>query len=209
MINIEITDYEAFAKDFINEYLHRGLGALGKRDIDILVMHLLETHGNTRMKGNQDLSVALQTDVSTIKLLRYKAKLRYPPAEEKFVERDFLYILARALFEADKGRLVFIIEDSFVRNVIQGQLKAQGALFDSSYNSEIFKVRIEHLAPILKNFYGITIAESFVAKMHKVIADESKLKFPEVRKAFVLGAAKGLGNSVVSVVKGLLVQGLS
>ena len=78
MANIQITDYEAFAKEFIEEYLSRGLGALGKRDIDILVMHLLETHGNTRMKGNQALSIDLQTDVSTIKLLRYKSKLRYP-----------------------------------------------------------------------------------------------------------------------------------
>lgn len=208
MAKIEITDYEAFAKDFIAEYLSRGLGALGKRDIDILVMHLLETHGNTRMKRNQDLSVELQTDVSTIKLLRYKAKLRYPPADEKFVARDFLYVMALAQFETDKGRLVFIIEDSFVRNVIQGRLKAQGALFDSSYNSEIFKVRVDHLEPILKDFYDTTIAASFVAEMRKVVAAEEKVKFSEVKKAFVLGAAKGLGTTVVTVVKGLLTQGV-
>lgn len=207
MTKIQINDYEAFAKDFIQEYLSRGLGALGKRDIDILVMHLLETYGNTRMKGNQDLSVDLQTDISTIKLLRYKAKLRYPPKDTAFVARDFLYVLALAQFEADKGRLVFIIEDSYIRNVIQGRLKTQGALFDSSFNSEIFKVRVDHLQPILIEYYGSSIADPFVKDMNKIVSKEGKLKFSEIKNTFVLGAAKGLGNSVVSIVKGLLTQG--
>ncbi|MDD4059579.1 MAG: hypothetical protein PHW08_02615 [Kiritimatiellae bacterium] len=209
MAKIQITNYEAFAKDFIEEYLSRGLGALGKRDIDILVMHLLETYGNTRLKGNQDLSIDLQTDVSTIKLLRYKAKLRYPPKDTAFVARDFLYVLALAQFEADKGRLVFIIEDSFIRNVIQGRLKTQGALFDSSFNSEIFKVRLEHLKPILNAYYDKSIADSFVKDMNKIVAKEGKLKFSEIKNAFVLGAAKGLGASVVTLVKGLLSQGVA
>jgi len=207
MANIQITDYDAFAKEFIEEYLSRGLGALGKRDIDILVMHLLETHGNTRMKGNQALSIDLQTDVSTIKLLRYKAKLRYPPKDAAFVARDFLYVLALAQFEADKGRLVFIIEDSFIRNVIQGRLKIKGALFDSSFNSEIFKVRVDHLTPVLIEYYGASIADPFVKDMNKIVEKEGKLKFSEIKNAFVLGAAKGLGASVVTIVKGLLTQG--
>jgi hypothetical protein len=207
MAKIQITDHEAFAKEFIEEYLSRGLGALGKRDIDILVMHLLETHGNTRMKGNQDLSIDLQTDVSAIKLLRYKAKLRYPPKDTGFVARDFLYVLALAQFEADKGRLVFIIEDSYIRNVIQGRLKTQGALFDSSFNSEIFKVRVDHLKPTLIEYYGVSIADPFVKDMDKIVAKEGKVKFSEVKSAFVLGAAKGLGTSVVTLVKGLLAQG--
>ena len=207
MANIQITDYEAFAKEFIEEYLSRGLGALGKRDIDILVMHLLETHGNTRMKGNQALSIDIQTDVSTIKLLRYKSKLRYPSKDAAFVARDFLYVFALAQFEAEKGRLVFIIEDSFIRNVIQGRLKSQGALFDSSFNSEIFKVRVEHLKPILIEYYGASIADPFVKDMNKIVAKEGQLKFSEIKNAFVLGAANGLGASVVTLVKGLLTQG--
>ena len=209
MTKIQITNYEAFGKDFIEEYLSRGLGALGKRDIDILVMHLLETYGNTRMKGNQDLSIDLQTDVSTIKLLRYKAKLRYPPKDTAFVARDFLYVLAQAQYEVDKGRLVFIIEDSFIRNVIQGRLKTQGAIFDSSFNSEIFKVRLEHLKPILNAYYDKSIADSFVKDMNKIVAKEGKLKFSEIKNAFVLAAAKGLGTSVVTLVKGLLSQGVA
>ena len=209
MANFEITDYEAFAKEFIAEYLSRGLGALGKRDIDILVMHLFETHGNSQMKGNQDLSIDLQTDVSTIKMLRYKAKLRYPPKDTAFVARDFLYILARSQFEADKGRLVFIIEDSYIRNVIQGRLKTQGALYDSSYNSEIFKVRVDHLKPTLVEYYGTSIADPFVKDMNKIVAKEGKRKFSEIKDAFVLGAAKGLGTSVATFVKALLTYGVA
>ena len=124
-----------------------------------------------------------------------------------FVARDFLYVLALAQFEAEKGRLVFIIEDSFIRNVIQGRLKSQGALFDSSFNSEIFKVRVEHLKPILIEYYGASIADPFVKDMNKIVAKEGKLKFSEIKNAFVLGAANGLGASVVTLVKGLLTQG--
>ena len=194
MDKIEITDYEAFGKEFIAEYLSRGLGALGKRDIDILVMHLLETYGETWKKGNQDLSIALQTDISTIKLLRYKAKLRYPPADEKYVAEGFLRILRKSSdFETDKGRLVFIIEDSFIRNIIQGRLKKQGAIFDSSFNSEIFKVRVDHLKPILTDYYDPRSVDRFVKDMNKIVGKEGKLKFSEIMNMFLSDAAKELG----------------
>jgi hypothetical protein len=209
MATIELNDYEAFARDFIEEYLSRGLGALGKRDIDILVMHLLERHADIRMKGNQELSIALQTDVSTIKSLRYKAKLRYPPTDPAFVAADFLYVLARAQFEAEKGRLVFIIEDAFIRNVIQGQLKKQGALYDSSFNSELFKVRVEHLQPTLVQFYGPLIANKFLKEMNQIVKNDEKVKFPEVKRAFILGAAKGLGSAVVSIATNILTSGFA
>jgi len=182
--------------------MSRGLGTLGKRDIDILVMHLLETLGNTHMLGNQELSIALQTDVSTIKLLRYKAKLRYPSTDAKSIARDFLYILARSQFEADKGRLVFIIEDSYIRNVIQGRLKTQGALYDSSYNSEIFKVRVDHLKPILIEYYGSKIADPFLKDMNRIVTKARTPNFEEIKKKFLLGAAEGLGSAVVSAVSG-------
>lgn len=56
-------------------------------------------------------------------------------------------------------------------------------------------------------YYGASIADPFVKDMNKIVAKEGKLKFSEIKNAFVLGAANGLGASVVTLVKGLLTQG--
>ena len=68
-----------FVHEFLDDYLADGFGAKTKREIDILVMHLLLTYAGLGEKSNQDLSILLQALVTRIKFLRYEARLKYPP----------------------------------------------------------------------------------------------------------------------------------
>ena len=198
------TDHAQFGRRFLESFLERGLGTMGKREIDVLVMHLLEEHAALDLRSNHDLSMAFRLTEARVRGLRYEAKLKYPPTEKKYVERRLLYVLAKAQYEADAQKIVFVVEDSYLRNALQAHLKSKGAFADNSFNSELVKVGVEQLAPVLEGFYTKKLAAEFVKEMKGAIKKE---KFLEVRKAFVLGAARGLGAATVTAVKGLLGSG--
>ena len=98
-----------FVDEFLEHYLHHGFGSLGKRDVDILVMHLLCKYAGLEMKPNNELSQLLQLTESKVRSLRYEAKLKYPPQEEHHVERRFLWALAMSQFDAERQSVKFVV----------------------------------------------------------------------------------------------------
>jgi hypothetical protein len=125
MNTLSVKKPQEFVQEFLEEYLSNGIGAKNKREIDILVMNLLMKHAGLADKSNHEISILLQAPESKIKRLRYEARLKYPPAAD-YVKKEFLYVLARSQFDYSRGRIVFAIEDDFLRHAIQGQLKLKG-----------------------------------------------------------------------------------
>ena len=155
-----IKDTKGFVKEFLDEYLSDGLGAKNKREIDILIMNLLMKYGDLTAKSNQELSILLQATESKIKSLRYEARLKYPP-DADYVKREFLYILTKSQFDFDRGKIVFVIEDEFLRHAIQGKLKSKGMFADSSFNTELVKIDKSSLEAVIRELYGKEIADDF------------------------------------------------
>jgi hypothetical protein len=118
-------DMSEFTKLFLEKYLAAGMGAMTKRDIDALVMHLLDEYGGADISelktlSNQQVSVKLRTPVSRVKALRYEATLKYKEHTNQYAQWKFLEVLARAQFDAEKQKVAFIVEDSFTRHWLQG-----------------------------------------------------------------------------------------
>jgi len=155
-----IKDTKGFVSDFLQEYLSDGIGAKTKREIDILVMNLLMNYAGLADKSNQELSILLQAPESKIKSLRYEARLKYPP-DADYVKREFLYILLRSQFDFARGKMVFAIEDEFLRHAIQGQLKSKGMFADSSFNTEIVRIDRNSLETVIGELYGDETAKAF------------------------------------------------
>ncbi len=155
-----IKNTKDFVKEFLKEYLADGMGAKTKREIDILVMHLLLTYAGLADKSNQELSIQLQAPVSKIKSLRYEARLKYPP-DPDYVKREFLYTLTRSQFDMERGKITFVIEDEFIRQAIQGRLKAKGMFADTSFNTELVKIDRRSLESVIGELYGKEIADDF------------------------------------------------
>jgi hypothetical protein len=172
---IKIKDCEGFTDEFIKEYLTDGMGAISKHEVDILVMNLLLKYGGIDRKSNHDLSLLLQIPESRIKHLRYEARLKYPP-DEDYIKREFLFVLARSQFELDKKdetkldkmKIIFVMEDDYLRYAIQGRLKEQGMFADSSFNSEIVKVECGSLVAMIKEIYGEQTAQEFTGGFHSL-----------------------------------------
>jgi hypothetical protein len=160
MDNLEVKDAKNFVNEFLAEYLSDGLGAKTKREIDILVMNLLMNYAELSGNSNQELSILLQAPESRIKRLRYEARLKYPP-DADYIKREFLYILNRSQFDVAKGKIVFVMEDDFLRHAIQGRLKAKGMFADTSFNTEIIRIDKASLESVIGELYGKEIAEAF------------------------------------------------
>jgi hypothetical protein len=208
MADLKIDQLEKFVQAFLEEYLSDGLGAKSKREIDILVLRLLMKHAGLAEKSNQELSLLLQAPAARIKVLRYEAYLKYPPDAE-YVQREFLYLLTKSQFDLDKDRIVFVMEDEYLRQAIQERLKAKGMFADSSFNTELVKIDKSALQAVIEELYGPAIAKDFEAGFIEMQAqvedkDENPVKaFASTIFDFVLGAAEKLAIDLVKSRLGL------
>jgi hypothetical protein len=194
---------EKFKTGFLACYLSGGMGALSKRDIDALVMHLLDEQGlddgvPLKNLSNQQVSVKLRIPATRIKALRYEAMLKYVSDNESLAKWRFLEVLAKAKFDAEKDKIGFIIEDTFTRNWLQGILKGEGLVFDSSFNTEIVKVDSEGFFAVLKVLYDGKSVATLKARLDGIKADKENMTFAEIKKEFLKGAASALGGATAS-----------
>ncbi len=202
---------DAFKSQFLNAYLANGLGSLSKRDIDVLVIHLLDEYGMTDGKplkalSNQSASVLLRAPNPRIKALRYEATLKYTPNNQDLAKSRLLEVIARSQLDSDKKRIGLVIEDSFTRNWLQGHMKDHGLVFDGSFNSEIVRADADQLCNVLLSIYDKQAVDAFKEKIREIRQSESKLTFSDAKKDFLKGAASGLGKAAVGItLKGLLV----
>ena len=80
----------AFLDDFLENYLSRGFGSQSKRELDVLVIHLLCKYGGLEKSTNNELSHLLQITEARVRGLLYEAKLKYPPEDENYIEKQIL-----------------------------------------------------------------------------------------------------------------------
>jgi hypothetical protein len=195
---INIINYQGFTEDFLDIYLSNGLGSAPKREIDILVMNLLMKYADLSRESNHYLSILLQLPESRVKRLRYEARLKYPPDTE-YIQREFLFVLANAQFEGlnrdeidiENVQIIFVMEDNYLRYAIQGRLKEKGMFADTSFNSEIIKIKCGSLVNVIEEFYDKKTAEEFLEGFRALTSDEfDRSRIEEVLFDFILGTAK-------------------
>ena len=140
-----------FLEDFLDEYLMRGLGALQKRDVEILFVHLLirdKTFGDD--VDFYKMSHALGISESKVKRLIFDSQLRYQSYTEIMAKEDFLDLMQNGSFFVDKYKRVnFIIRKPMLRQYFEEWLSRFSGLIDSSFNKNLVKVSIDDLSGII------------------------------------------------------------
>ena len=147
----------------------------------------------------------LRVPATRIKTLRYEATLKYISDNESIAKWRLLEVLAKAKFDSEKDKIGFVIEDAFTKNWLQGILKNNGLVFDSSFNTEIVKVDSDGLFKVLKVLYDEKSVTTLKKRIDDAKAKKERLSFAEIKKEFLKGAASALGETTTSVAtKGLL-----
>jgi phenylpyruvate tautomerase PptA (4-oxalocrotonate tautomerase family) len=198
---------DSFKSDFLRHYLSVGMGALSKKDVDALVMHLLDSYGmdgGTPMSrlSNQEASAQLRAPVAKIKQLRYEAGLKYGGRVEDQALARLLTALSRAVLELESQKVCLLIEDTLAKNWLQGQLKNNGLIFDHSFNTEIIKVDTKGLFAVLAQFFDKDQTEAFRLTVEKLQKDKKgdalRSAFSKAAVSFATDAAKKAGGAVLA-----------
>ncbi len=197
---------ENFKTEFLKHYLSIGIGALGKKDTDALVMFLLDKYGHDGVPlhkyPNQEVSALLKAPAAKIKQLRYEAGLKYGGRVEDQAKAKLLIALSRAVLEIESKKICLVIEDALAKNWLQGQLKNNGLIFDHSFNTEIVKVESKGLFLVLGQFFGSEQTEKFRLAFEKLEQekkdDQLRAGFVKIATAFATEAAKKAGGAVLT-----------
>ncbi len=140
---VEISNSERFLDEFLEHYLGLSFGSLSKREIDILLMHLLIKYGDLERRSNYELSILFRVTERRVRSLRHEAKLRYVSNVDTYVRTEFGRLLEQTQLVAEQEKILFVVEDAFLRDGIQARLKAMGNFADYSFNREILRVTYE------------------------------------------------------------------
>jgi phenylpyruvate tautomerase PptA (4-oxalocrotonate tautomerase family) len=201
------TKPDTFESEFLTHYLAAGIGTMAKKDIDALVMYLLDKYGipgtgSLNKYPNQETSVLLKATVSKIKQLRYEAGLKYGGRVEDKALARLLAALNAAVLDVDSKKIHLIIEDVLAKNWLQGQLKLHGLIFDHSFNSEVLKVDSKGLFKLLGQFFDSKLTERFKEQFEKATKEQKAEKlresFVKLAKEFAGEAARKAGASVAA-----------
>jgi len=191
-----ISDYQGFVKDFLSLYLERGFGSLNKREIDILMMHLLIKYSSISSKSNHELSLQFLLSPTKIKNLRYEAKLKYLKKNDYFT-KELLNLLKYVKLKKQDNNLwiMFSVEDELLKQYIQAKIKEIGSFTDSSFNSEIVKIELRDFVYLIDTVIDPS-QKIKITNTINAIADTKKSVFEEVLIEFFKGIANGSGSEI-------------
>jgi len=198
-MSIAIKNHKIFVDKLLSRYLEHGFGTLTKREIDILMMHLIIEHSDLHETSNHELSIMFKITESKIKNLRYEAKLKHVEDQESYVKDEFLKLLQKSKFEVDKKRIIFSVEDTYLKSAIQGKLKQFGSFADNSFNSELVKISEDSFIELLESFYSQKERKAFEKKAQKLLKEEDAISFKSITKKFLDGVAESAGGKVVDI----------
>lgn len=186
---------EEFAKEFISRYSKVGFGSMNKNDFEVMIYDLLKKYGNLSGKNNYDISLELQITESKVKKLSYEAELKYNNHNDKSFKNDFLKILEKAKIRKDTNKVLFSVEDKFLRTSISAKLKSLGHFSDSSFNSEIISIDVKSFIDLLDSILDESEKEKIINDNKDIFKDKTKIvDFKDVIQTLLNEAAVKLST---------------
>ena len=139
---------KALISDFFEFYTTPAFGARSKSEIDLKVFELLRERGDID-DDYYNVSRKLKITPTRAKNLILNAKLRRESGnyDEKFI--DLLKNLKFKISVNSNEIILLYVPDILFREHIKAILKQQGIIWDSSFNSEIVKIRLDDFLDIV------------------------------------------------------------
>jgi hypothetical protein len=165
---------EDFTKEFINEYLGRGFGTLSKRDIDVLVLHLLIKY---KYFGDEfdyfKASKLLKISEARVRSIYSDVQLRYEQYTENEAKSMFIELFESMRFERTKtGKYRFIVRDPLLRQYFEEWVASVNGFHDSSFNPNLVVVSRDVLEQVMGVLAVDKSLNDIKAEMPKEINNE-------------------------------------
>ena len=151
---MKIEKAEQFCSSFLDHYLATGFGSLQKRDIDLLVLHLILEDGQYEMP--RDIFKAcrgLKLTETKMRNLYQDVQIKYQQYDEKTAKKKFIELIITQSFER-KGKsekITFIVRDPMLRQYFEEWVANEKGFTDSSFNKDLVTIHRNTLLAILES----------------------------------------------------------
>ena len=178
--HLELTKSEAagFSARFLSVFLANGFGAMPKREIEILVFHLLtETKAHGQLTS-YELSNKLRISENRVRTLRLEASLRYRQSShrEAIQRLGVMFLKDAAIRPVIEGNyLLMEVEDPVLQRELEEAARKAGYYADSSFRRQIVRIKPHVFVKIFADCFG-EIEKEFVQIVKKEIEDESEVQ---------------------------------
>jgi hypothetical protein len=191
MPNLKIKDSKEFCSSLLDEFLAGGLGRMQKRDIDILVLHLLIRDGQYSFP--RDIFKAareLKLTETRIRNLYQEVQLRYQPLGEDQAKAALVELIKKGAFELKGKRFVFVVRNPMLGQYFQEWVASVNGFTDSSFNPNLVSISKDVFSKVLDK---ISIKEigNFPDEVESFNEQSNR---PGVLKLFIEEFAKSAGS---------------
>ena len=160
-------DKALFADFFMQRYLRSDFGVLSKREIELILIQDIKDCGLIKGMSNYDVSALLGLNERRLKGLLLDAAIKY---DDNSLKNSISFIVNSLIvndtikFEHENGYITFSLEDPIVRRDFDNELRKLGYFTDSSFRSDIVKVKDSSFLAFLYHHHNDTY-EDFKSRM--------------------------------------------
>ena len=201
-----------FANAFLERYTNVGFGALSKREVDLLVMQLLQEHlPGFRAMNDFDAAILLRTTKRKIRGLRDELSYREGTDDDALKQQLRNELQNAEVLASDHGTVRIQIDDAAVRGFAEKIVRSEFGLVDTSFNSAILQLSGEKyllLAYSVLKEPERKKAEEEIQKLGPA-PQEQVSSFEQFKAAFISGAGNQAGKMCVSGAMALISGGAS
>jgi len=193
MPNLIIKDSKGFCSSLLDQYLAGGLGRMQKRDIDILVLHLLIQDGQYSFP--MDLFKAareLKLTETRIRNLYQEVQLRYQQLGEDQAKAALVEVIEKGAFELKGKRFVFVVRNPMLGQYFQEWVASVDGFTDSSFNPNLVSISKDVFSKVLEKISVKEIGEF----PNRADSFNEQSNRPGVLKLFIEEFAKSAGSEV-------------
>ena len=227
----ELNDPAAFAEEFLRQTVQQGFGALGKRDLELLVFVLLERDGAIdRNASNHAAAAQLRVTPAKLRTLRRDGYARWRQLVAEPADVALRRILGHVLVDANlragsrhvsersrkDGFLAVRVEHPDDRERLEQAILEAGGLPVYERNREVLAVRFDTLVALAERSGFLQPDTEVVVKSLQALApasqelaellrkDVSRLRWDDSRNALNSLGAKAVAGSAEAGLKSLL-----
>ncbi|WP_171208845.1 MULTISPECIES: hypothetical protein [unclassified Ruegeria] len=206
----------AFARDFLDRYTAVGFGALSKREVDLLLIQLLQKHlSGFHAKSDFDAALMLRTTKRKIRGLRDEVSFREARSED-YLNSSLRAELKRAeVLPSDHGMVKIQLDDAVLRGYAEKLVRSEFGIVDGSFNSAILQLSGEKYLLLCLSVLSAEEREQAQQALAEIqppepqAGEQGKTLFTQFKEAFVAGAGQQAGKLCVSGAMALATGGAS
>ncbi len=155
-MGIELEDElkENFAEDFLSLYLERGFGTMPKREIDILIFHLLKKHKYIKSNVVFEIANKLMITDTKVNSLLIETSLKYEQGENLNILKRVMEKLKDSKFDyinETSKKIKIELDNPVERRSFENLFKSQNIIVDYSFNRNILSIPLSDFIDVIKH----------------------------------------------------------